>query len=197
MKTTSTKRRKPPVDSSPSKPQRKRRRNQPRLSDAPVRSEELFRRIDISPNDLFDRLGRDGIEIIVEGLIALLNHLDGDCEDEGATGCDDREGDELQHGGDEHDGAEPDADGEASLGWGLNGEKASASDRELAAQPSAKTMRKKRRHFNAGRDYRPNRDGMHVDTWDSVRIGPRRIRNLSETQANLLESRIDRREVRI
>jgi hypothetical protein len=71
-------------------------RRQPCLSDAPIRSEELFRRIDISPNDLFDRLGRDGIEIIVEGLIALLNHHDGDCEDEGAPGCDDREGDELQ-----------------------------------------------------------------------------------------------------
>jgi hypothetical protein len=34
------------------------------------------------------------------------------------------------HGGDredEHDGAEPDEDGEPSLGWGLNGEKGNAS----------------------------------------------------------------------
>src|SRR6185437_2716249 len=37
-------------------------------------------------------------------------------------GCaDDREGDELQHGGDEHDGCEPDVDGEPSLGWTMDG----------------------------------------------------------------------------
>jgi hypothetical protein len=37
-------------------------------------------------------------------------------------GCaDDREGDELQHGADEHDGCEPDVDGEPNLGWTVDG----------------------------------------------------------------------------
>lgn len=39
-------------------------------------------------------------------------------DDREGDGCaDDREGDEIEHGGDEHDGCEPDEDGEPSLGW--------------------------------------------------------------------------------
>jgi hypothetical protein len=42
----------------------------------------------------------------------------GDAGSREGDGCaDDREGDELQHGGDEHDGAEPGEDSEPSLGW--------------------------------------------------------------------------------
>ena len=47
---------------------------------------------------------------------------------------DDRKGDELQHGGHEHDGTEPCQDGEPSLGWtvyGVIGSDRVGSDREL------------------------------------------------------------------
>jgi hypothetical protein len=56
-----------------------------------------------------------------------FGHLDVEGEHDGREPSEDdeeghdREGDELQHGGDEHDGAEPDADGEPSLGWTLGG----------------------------------------------------------------------------
>lgn len=47
-------------------------------------------------------------------LIFILDGTDGDCEDEGA----------------EHDGREPDADFEPSLGWTLSGQRGGFDDRE-------------------------------------------------------------------
>jgi hypothetical protein len=66
---------------------------------------------------------------------------------EGDPCCDDREGDEEEHGGDEHDGAEPDEDGEPSLGWTEamaqgRGRMGDSSDREQcgpAARPQNRT----------------------------------------------------------
>lgn len=46
---------------------------------------------------------------------AWASGMDDDREGDGAF--DDREGDELEHGGDEHDGCEPDVCDEPSLGW--------------------------------------------------------------------------------
>jgi hypothetical protein len=43
----------------------------------------------------------------------------------------------------------------------------------------------------------PDHSGRHVDIDDSVRIGARKIRNLSPKQAKLLAPRIDRGEVRL
>jgi hypothetical protein len=128
------------------------------------------------------------MEDAVECLIRALDAWDRD---------DDREGDELQHGGDEHDGAEPDHEGEPSLGWGVDGETGNESgvDCELAAQPSSRTMKKKRCLYRH-RDRGPNRDGMHVDVDSGLKLGPRRIRSLSETQEQILMSRIDHSEVR-
>jgi hypothetical protein len=44
---------------------------------------------------------------------------------------------------------------------------------------------------------RTDHSGRHVDIDDSVRIGARKIRNLSPKQAKLLAPRIDRGEVRL
>jgi hypothetical protein len=127
------------------------------------------------------------VEDAIERLIGFLDALDGDA---------DREGDELQHGGDEHDGTEPDFDGEPSLGWTVDGVVAGADgvDRELDG--SYVTVAARDGYRQAERR-QANCDGMHVDVSHGLRIGPRRIRNLSETQERVLAPRIDHREVRI
>lgn len=88
-----------------------------------------------------------------------------DGSDREGDGCaDDREGDELQHGADEHDGGEPDEDGEPSLGWtnegsietpcsltdGEQGEAARAPQNRTTVAPSVDQMRKLRSRFRGG-----------------------------------------------
>jgi hypothetical protein len=216
MKTTRTQRREPP-DSSVPNPAPKTPSKRRRTSEAPKPTGGPFVRTDITPEELFSTFGRKRIEIWIEKMIELVDASDGDCdlepepvepnyagftnvlecqdEAESDQGCDDREGDELQHGGDEHDGAEPDVDGEPSLGWGLNGETGNVfcDDREMSAPSTDKKAWSRYRHRGHG----PNDDGMHVDVDRGLRIGPRRIRNLSETQERVLAPRIDHREVRI
>ena len=63
---------------------------------------------------------------------------EGDAREDDEDGHD-REGDELQHGGDQHDGVEPDTDDEPSLGWTLGGSfgDTSGDDREIGGSVMA------------------------------------------------------------
>lgn len=91
-----------------------------------------------------------------------------------------------------------DFDREPSLGWTIDGCVTATNyegcDRELAAEPG-------REIISAAYDRPPAHDktdhsGRHVDV-DDMRIGTRKIRNLSPKQEKLLAPRIDRSEVRI
>ena len=92
----------------------------------------------------------------------------GDASDrEGDDGCDDREGDELQHGGDEHDGREPGEDDEPILGWpenvtqGIN--HGGWNDYEVSGSEVTEARRARYRKGKANR-YATNKDGRHLDS---------------------------------
>jgi hypothetical protein len=97
----------------------------------------VYRRVDLSPEQIFQALGRLRREAMdeIERLIALVDELDGDVDlepepvesnyegyhprggpdqDEAEGDFDDRE-DVCEDEGAEHDGCEPDVDGEPSL----------------------------------------------------------------------------------
>jgi hypothetical protein len=121
---------------------------------------------------------------------------EGDAHEDDEDGHD-REGDELQHGGDEHDGAEPDEDGEPLLGWTEpreRGQQALGDNGTEAEQGSTcpGDLRKgKARYRKRDRSGRQNRDGMHVDA--EAGFGNwRRLRNLSEKQKEIVKPRLDR-----
>jgi hypothetical protein len=127
---------------------------------------------------------------------------------------------------DEHNGQEPDFDGEPSLcgitacepgddsnlegddsdreptlGWTVDGCVTATNyencDRELAAEP--KVTGADRKAYNKatfGMNPVKPNDGKHVDV-DGTRIGPRKVCNLSRKQEKLLTPRIDRRKVRL
>jgi hypothetical protein len=116
----------------------------------------------------------------------------GDGDDREGDGCaDDREGDELQHGGDEHDGAEPEVDTEPSLGWTVDGQIVGNpfDDFEQGVGPSDQLLQKKhdlhRRFPEHG-----NRDGMHVES-ERAWAGRKRLRNLSDRQKKIVAPRVD------
>jgi hypothetical protein len=120
----------------------------------------------------------------------------GNCDGREGDGCDDdREGDELQHGGDEHDGAEPEVDTEPSLGWTVDGQivRNPFDDFEQGVGPSDQLLQKKhdlhRRFPEPG-----NRDGMHVESERGFGRG-KRLRNLSDRQHKIVAPRVDRGQV--
>lgn len=116
---------------------------------------------------------------------------------EGDPGCDDREGDEEQHGGDEHDGSEPDSEGEPSLGWTIDGFIGGVSDfldREMDV--SCLTQEAIDRYKSCSL-YNAPKDGMHVDVDFGIRVGPPRITNLTETQLQVLAPHVDQNKVRL
>jgi hypothetical protein len=204
-------------------------------SEAPEGSQDaLYIPTDISPDELFEHLGRvrKEAEDAIEQLLDLLDRtdafydereqqvdddpIDGDDDSEdslasvdaanqvhwatGNTGdregdgcADDREGDELEHGG---DGALE--DGEPSLGWteeeagrGGTGGSFMGNRTDFEEAPSTLTAAALARYRQFDR-YFTNNDGWHVDAecW----IGDqRRIRNLSDRQHRLVKPRIDRR----
>jgi|GEM_PF-5668192 len=85
----------------------------------------------------------------------------GECDDREGDGCaDDREGDELEHGGDEHDGCEPDEDREPSLGWpeayGCGGAgMGSSDDKEEGPGADVAVAQKRGRASNPGVEVYP------------------------------------------
>jgi hypothetical protein len=119
---------------------------------------------------------------------------DREIEDEHDEDTCDREGDELQHGGDEHDGCEPDEDGEPSLGWTVDGflGNSDGMDREAAGSSVTEAHRQRYRPFDR---YVTNCDGMHVDAYFD--ITKRKLFNLSDRQHAALAPRVNRDEVRI
>lgn len=70
-----------------------------------------------------------------------------------------------------------------------------SDDRELAGEPGKRIVAAANARPSA--HGRTDHSGQHVDIDDSVRIGARKIRNLSPKQEELLTPRIDRSEVRI
>jgi hypothetical protein len=109
----------------------------------------------------------------------------------------DREGDELEHGGDEHDGCEPDAEGEPSLGWtcaASEGKGAWGGDNDREADGSHMTEAARQRYKPFDR-YGRNPDGRHVDV--ETGFGRRRLINLSDQQRAAVAPRISWGEVRI
>lgn len=293
--TTTEKARKRAPRAIPGKTATNHRKNKKRTSDVPKPVEGPYRQVDIPLEDIFAGLGRDGVEVLVDHLITMLDQIDADQIDretngdeldasypeagphhlyqsnqnedaeeggdnepalgsfdrivdqgvawhpfgmgayfpnpidgevdrsddepalasvaadewstqerwaagnaddrEGDPCCDDREGDEQQHGGDEHDGAEPDVDGEPSLGWTVDGvlQNSDGMDRELDGSYVTQE-----RHCGYRRQARFNapKDGLHVDTNPST-FGLRQIINLTDRQRRLLSPRIDRGEVRL
>jgi hypothetical protein len=204
-------------------------------------ADALYIPTDISPEELFEHLGRvrREAEAAIEQLIDILDRTDqfyderehqidddpidpdddsedtlgsidaasqahwasGHAGDREGDGCaDDREGDELQHGGDEHDGREPCEDGEPSLGW-TDEEAARGStyggslgfSADCEESPSVVTAAARARYRQFDR-YSANNDGWHVDSeqWFGDR---RRIRNLSDQQRRLVRPKIDRSQV--
>jgi hypothetical protein len=123
----------------------------------------------------------------------------GNSDEREGDGCaDDREGDELQHGGDEHDGAEPDeADLEPLLGWTeqmAQGQGTWGSNGIEAEQGSTSPGDLRRGNATYGaRDPHAynNRDGMHVDAEQGF-VRRKRLRNLSDRQKELVQPKLDR-----
>jgi len=115
----------------------------------------------------------------------------GEAGDREGDGCaDDREGDELQHGG---DGAIE--DNEPSLGWTEDRQVMGGSPwpyHDLEIAPSTVTAAARGRYRKSNR-YVANEDGQHVDS--ERMFGPRRIRNLSGRQRQLIGPKIDRSQV--
>jgi hypothetical protein len=102
--------------------------------------------------------------------------------------------------GDDRDLEGDDSDREPSLGFPERGEGPSGhlgnfDDRELSAEAGARVVRAARKR--PATHIRTDHSGSHVDIDDSVRIGTRKIRNLSPKQEKLLAPRIDRGEVRL
>lgn len=113
-------------------------------------------------------------------------------EREGDDG-DDRE-DVCEDEGAEHDGCEPDEDGEPSLGWTVDGVLGNSDgmDREAAGSSVTEAHRQRYRPFDR---YVTNCDGMHVDAYFD--ITKRKLFNLSDRQHAALAPRVNRDEVRI
>jgi hypothetical protein len=122
----------------------------------------------------------------------------GDAGDREGDGCaDDREGDELQHGGEEHDGAEPGEDGEPLLGWteaSAQGQGHAGPPTEFEESPPVVTAAARARYKQFDR-YATNNDGRHVDSERGFGHSARRIRNLSDRQRGLVRPKIDRTQV--
>jgi hypothetical protein len=196
-------------------------------------ADALYIPTDISPEELFEHLGRvrREAEAAIEQLIDILDRTDqfyderehqidddpidadddsedtlgsidaasqahwasGHAGDREGDGCaDDREGDELEHGG---DGAIE--DGEASLGWteeeagrGGTGGSFMGNRADFEDAPSTVTAAARARYRQFDR-YSVNNDGWHVDSeqWFGDQ---RRIRNLSDEQRRLVRPKIDR-----
>ncbi|MCO5132455.1 MAG: hypothetical protein M9932_18190 [Xanthobacteraceae bacterium] len=124
---------------------------------------------------------------------------DREVEDEHDEDTCDREGDELQHGGDEHDGCEPDEDGEPSLGWTEQmaqgqGTWGSSDDKEESGSYITDAARQRYRPFDR---YTSNRDGKHVDTERGFGYASRCLTNLSDQQRAAVSPRLNRDEVRL
>jgi hypothetical protein len=168
-------------------------------------SRELEDQIDDGPIDDSElEPSLSGLTVAARGMPLDMrgDDMEGDAREDDEEGHD-REGDELQHGGDEHDGAEPDVDNEPLLGWteqiaqgqgtwGSNGhesEQGTTSPEDLGKAHA--------RYRPWARYDRPSRDGMHVDVDRGLRIGPPRIRNLSDRQQAILRPKVDRGAVSI
>lgn len=104
------------------------------------------------------------------------------CEDEGA----------------EHDGSEPDVDGEPSLGWTVDGAIANSDgmDREAGGSSVTEAMRQRYKPFDRY-SANGNRDGKHVDAERGFGYASRRLTNLSDQQIEVVEPRLNREEVRL
>jgi hypothetical protein len=116
-------------------------------------------------------------------------------EREGDDGADDRE-DVCEDEGAEHDGCEPDVDGEPSLGWTFDGALGNGDgfDREAGGSSVTEAHRQRYRPFNR---YVANCDGRHVDAERGYGRGSRRLTNLSDQQRTAIAPRINWDEVRI
>lgn len=116
------------------------------------------------------------------------------CEDEGAECADDREGDELQHGGEEHDGGEPDGDSEPSLGWTIDGAFANSDDVEGDAGVPAEVLASAWRRYN-GEAPSPRLLGLGQTVDVERQPWRRRLSGLSDQQRAAVAPRLNRREV--
>ncbi|WP_182915373.1 hypothetical protein [Rhodopseudomonas palustris] len=175
---------------------------------------------DVSPEQLFAAWSRRDREALIDVLIESLDAADADPDlepagddeptlgsiaehtnwaggstddREGDDGCDDREGDELQHGGDEHDGCEPDVDAEDALGWTIDGALGYSGDHEEGST-TADALAAAWARYN-GKAPSPRLQGpgraVSVDrlSWR------RRLTGLSALQLAAVSPRLDRREV--
>jgi hypothetical protein len=118
-----------------------------------------------------------------------------DCE--GDDCADDRE-DVCEDEGAEHDGREPDVDGEPSLGWTVDGVIGNSDGMDREADGSYLTDAAQQRYDRHNR-YAPNRnrDGKHVDAERGYGGVSRRLTNLSDRQRTAIAPRVDRDEVRL
>lgn len=175
----------------------------------------IYRRVDLTPEEIFrtiSRLRKDA-EKQVEYLIALIDELVGDTdaelepvesnyagfdclredmdEVEGDAGCDDREA-VCEDEGAEHDGREPDEEGEPSLGWTVDGSTGGCADGVDREADVSYLTEAARARFNPEARWAKIRDGMHVDSERGYAVTDRRrIHNLSDRQKALVRPRVD------
>jgi cobalamin biosynthesis protein CobT len=123
--------------------------------------------------------------------------LEGDAHEDDEEGHD-RENDPADGPLEVNEDGDGNPDDEPSLGWGPDGETGNESggDRELAAQPSAETMKRARRNFKQSPYRGSNRDGMHVDSEQGFG-NFKRLRNLSDRQKKIVTPRLDRDAVHL
>ncbi len=215
---------------SKAKPVVRQRKIVKRPSESPRPDDAALVKTDVSPEDFFKAWSRKEREALVELLIESFDAEAGDPDLEPSLGfrageqfvgrgCEhgensddrevedehdeegwDREGDELEQGGDEHDGCEPDAEGEPSLGWTIaasEGRGAWGSDNDREADGSYVTEAARQRYKPFDRYGRGNADGMHVDVERGFGRGSRRLINLSDQQREAIVPRICGGEVRV
>lgn len=113
---------------------------------------------------------------------------------EGDDGADDRE-DVCEDEGAEHDGCEPDVDGEPSLGWTVDGTIGNSDGMDREAGGSSVTEAHRQRYKSFDR-YGAHRRERGVDSVRSYGFD-RRLVNLSDRQHAAMAPRVDREEVRI
>lgn len=166
--------------------------------------------VDLEPSNGSGQNGGDDREADHEGEPALgsvdshhsqTRWAGGNSDDREGDGCaDDREGDELQHGGDEHDGAEPEA-AEPSLGsldneidqerWSA-GKSSEITDLEQGAGPSQETVgacrqRRNERRRNVGPPVASQIGA--IDVPSRLTAGSWRQINVTATQAKAMRRR--------
>ncbi len=127
-----------------------------------------------------------------------LHWTQGNSDEREGDGCADDREDVCEDEGAEHDGCEPEVDGEPSLGWTIDGALGNGDGFDREAGGNSVTEAHRQRYKMSDRyTTNGNRDGKHVDTERGYGRGSRRLTNLSDRQHAALASRVDRDEVRI